>query len=323
MTTTAPTATAIAPTTRHQIQKSGEDRYETLLEKFTENQDVRPSSQALYKRTLKHFFKWVKKTGRSLDRLTRVDILAYKESLTEDNLSELTQRSYIVVVRRFYEWAEGECLYPNIARGVKQVPKHGKEKYKKLHLTEDQSAALLSFFKHENARDFAMVNLMLRTGLRTIEVVNAKIGDITFRGQKRVLEVRGKARRDAADFVILTDKALEPLQDYLATRKGAKAGDPLFVSTSNNNAGKALSTRTISGICKRGLQAIGLDGKEYTAHSLRHTTATTLLKHGASLFDCQLVMRHSSPSTTEIYLESILEEQRLRQAPERLLDSAF
>jgi site-specific recombinase XerD len=164
---------------------------------------------------------------------------------------------------------------------------------------------------------------MLRTGLRTIEVVRANIQDITFKGDRRVLLVWGKGHIERDDFVVLTDKAYEPIKEYLNTRKGAKSGEPLFVSNSHQNYGERLTTRTISQICKDGLKAIGMDGKEFTAHSLRHTTAVTILKHGGSITDVQEVLRHSSPVTSEIYVESVKEELRLQKAPESMLDNAF
>ena len=125
------------------------------------------------------------------------------------------------------------------------------------------------------------------------------------------------------DFVVLSDKAYIPIANYLATRKGAKQGEPLFVSNSRQNQGERLTTRTISHLCKEGLQAVGLDGKEFTAHSLRHTTAVAILKHGGAITDVQSVLRHTSPVTSQIYTESVKEEMRLETAPEMMLDDAF
>ena len=164
---------------------------------------------------------------------------------------------------------------------------------------------------------------MLRTGLRTIEVVRANVGDITFKGDKRVLLVWGKGHSEKDDFVVLTEKAYEPIKEYLATRKAVKAGEPLFTSNSRQNFGERLTTKTISSLCKEGLRAIGLDGREYTAHSLRHSTAVAILKHGGNIVDVQEVLRHSSIDTSQIYTESVKEELRLENAPESVLDAAF
>ena len=292
-----------------------------LVATFVSEQDVKESSRNLYNRTLSQFFKWVEQTGRSLASMTRVDILEYKDHLQAQGLSALTIGSYIVSVRKFYEWAEANKLYPNIAKGVK-TPRRV-QAFKKQHLTDNKSSELLSYFESKSLRDFAIVNLILRTGLRTIEVIRANVGDITFKGERRILRVWGKGHTEKDDFVVLSDKAYIPIANYLATRKGAKGGEPLFTSRSNNNKGERLTTRTISQICKEGLQAVGLDGKEFTAHSLRHTTAVAIIRHGGTITDVQSVLRHSSPVTSQIYTESVKEEMRLQNAPEMIVDAAF
>lgn len=296
--------------------------WRAVVASFIAGMDVKESSRSLYSRTLSIFFGWVEATGRQVGYMTREDILEYKDHLLGSGLSSLTVGSYIVAVRKFYDWAEAEKLYPNIARGVK-TPRR-KQQFKKQHLTDSDSSHLLSYFESKGLRDYAIVNLLLRTGLRTIEAARADIGDVTFKGGKRVLLVWGKGHDEKDDFVVLTDKAWEPIKKYLDTsRKGAKPGEPLFVSHSRQNFGERLTTRSISGLCKEGLKAIGLDGKEFTAHSLRHTAAVAILTHGGSLADAQAVLRHSSPATTQIYTESIKEELRLRRSPEAMIDAAF
>lgn len=292
-----------------------------LVATFISTQDVKESSRALYTRTLSQYFVWMEESGKVLMNLTRQDVLEYKDYLQGQSLSSLTISSYITAVRKFYEWAEGEKYYPNIAKGIK-TPRR-QQAFKKQHLTDDKSAELLEHFRSLSLRDYAIVNLILRTGLRTIEVVRADVGDITFKGNRRVLKVWGKGHIEKDDFVVLSEKAYEPIKEYLQTRKACKSGEPLFTSTSHQNYGGRLTTKTISSICKDGLRAIGLDGKEFTAHSLRHTTAVAILKHGGQLTDVQSVLRHSSPVTSQIYTESVKEELRLQNAPELALDEAF
>lgn len=295
--------------------------WQNVLAVFVAGQDVKESSRLLYTRTLKLFFEWVEAKGKVIADLTRTDLLEYKDELFSKGLSSLSVASYLTSLRKFYEWAESEKLYPNIAKGVK-TPRRV-QAFKKQHLTDEKSGELLNHFHELSLRDYAIVNLILRTGLRTIEVVRADVGDITFKGNRRVLKVWGKGHDTKDDFVVLTEKAYEPIKEYLSTRKGAKAGEPLFISNSHRNTGGRLTTRTISGLCKEGLKAIGLDGREFTAHSLRHTTAVTILKNGGDIAQAQAVLRHTSPATTQIYTESIKEELRLQTAPEQLIDRAF
>ena len=305
-----------------EVRVGSTNTWRGLVATFIASQDVRESSRKLYTRTLSQFFIWMEGERKNLSTLTRADILEYKDSLQEQSLSSLTISSYITAVRKFYEWAEAEKLYPNIAKGIK-TPRR-QQAFKKQHLTDAKSRELLDHFQSLSLRDYAIVNLILRTGLRTIEVVRANIEDITFKGERRVLKVWGKGHSEKDDFVVLSDKAYLPIKNYLAAaRKGAKTGEPLFTSTSHQNYGGRLTTKTISTICKDGLRAVGLDGKEFTAHSLRHTTAVAILKHGGQLTDVQSVLRHTSPVTSQIYTESVKEELRLQNAPELTLDEAF
>ena len=286
---------------------------------FVGYQDVKESSRKLYAKTLSQFFLWVEKTGRDLSQMTRTDILEYEDSLKEEGLSPLTIGSYLVAVRKFYEFAESEKVYPNIAKGIKTPKK--KNTFRKKYLHEDEIENLLSVYEEKSLRDFAIVNLLVRTGLRTIEVVRANVGDIDIVNGKRVLYVWGKGHEEKDDFVVLTDKTYLPIRRYLDSRKGVKPGDPLFVSESRQNYGERLTTMTISTIAKKALREIGLDSHSYTAHSLRHTTASMILEKGGTLFDVQKVLRHTSVNTSQIYTKMKEEEERIQTPPEALLDA--
>ena len=312
---------SLRPVSGIQVETSGIQNWRLVVGMFISSQDVKDSSRSLYTRTLSQFFLWIESEEKDLQTLTREDILEYKDHLLSSGLSALTISSYLVVVRKFYEWTESLRIYPNIAKGIK-TPRR-KQAFKKQHLPESKCGELLQYYQEKSLRDFAIVNLLLRTGLRTIEVVRADVGDITFKGEKRVLLIWGKGHTEKDSFVVLTDKTYLPIREYINSRKGVKPGDPLFISNSRQNKGERLTTRTISGICKEGLKGIGLDGREFTAHSLRHTTAVEILKKGGEITDVQRVLRHTSPVTSQIYTESIEEELRLQKSPESLLDSAF
>jgi integrase/recombinase XerD len=292
-----------------------------VVDSFIASQDVKDSSKLIYRRTLKQYFNWIATKNYLLSEIARPQILEYKEALLGSGASSLTVGSYITSVRRFYEWAEANKLYPNVAKGVK-TPKR-KQQFKKQPLLPAQATGLLEYYEKRDLRDYAIINLLLRTGLRTVEVVRANLEDIVFKGAQRVLLVHGKGRDEKDNFVILTDKAYRPIAEYLATREGAKASEPLFISGSNNSKGARLSTRTISYIAKEGLKAIGLDEKSFTAHSLRHTTAVNILRAGGTLEAAQFTLRHSNPATTQIYTATLNEERRLQNSGEALLDSLY
>ena len=296
-------------------------RIESLVDSFIQAQDVKLSSKELYRRTLKQYFTWIDRKNYLLSEIARPQLLEYKDELLNSGMSSLTVGSYITSVRRFYEWAEANKFYPNVAKGIK-TPKR-KQQFKKQPLLPEQATALLSYYQDKALRDYAIVNLLLRTGLRTIEVIRANVEDITFKGSQRVLLVHGKGRDEKDNFVLLTDKAYQPIAEYLATRGKLNSSEPLFTSTSNNSKGDRLTTRTISYVAKEGLKAIGLDERSFTAHSLRHTTAVNILRGGGSLEQAQFTLRHSNPATTQIYTATLNEERRLQNSGEALIDNLF
>lgn len=293
----------------------------SLVDSFISAQDIKENSKGLYRRTLNQYLNWVESKNYSLSQITRVEILEYKEALLSSGMSSLTVGSYITSVRRFYEWAEANKFYPNVAKGIK-TPKR-KQQFRKQPLLPHQATDLISHYKDRSPRDYAIVNLLLRTGLRTVEVIRANVEDIVFKGSQRVLLVHGKGRDEKDNFVLLTDKAYQPIADYLATRGKVSPSEPLFISTSNNSKGDRLTTRTISSIAKEGLKAIGLDNRSFTAHSLRHTTAVNILRAGGSIETAQFTLRHTNPATTQIYTATLNEERRLQNSGEALLDSLY
>ena len=300
------------------ITNSRED-LDRLLSAWIEGIDVKPSTRTTYRGFLRAFFKWTTDTGRGLN-LTAPDILEYKRYLLT-NKSNLTATAYLTAVRMFYTWTEGQGIYPNIARGVKSANRSGK--YQRQYLTPEQVGDLLDQYQ-PGTRDYALVNLAVRTGLRTIEIARARIEDLTVRNGRRVLMIQGKGKDHRQDFVLLSNKAAGPINDYLnAERPGAGLGEPLFTSASRYVSGDHLTTRSIRTIVGKGLRAIGLETREYSAHSLRHTTAVNLIHAGADIIDVQGVMRHTTPATTQIYLKTIAEDQRLEKATEHILDTVY
>ena len=292
-----------------------------VIDMFARSQDVAPSSRDLYRRTVAGFFAWVQDTGRTISALNVADIIAYKEQLLNVGKSSLTVASYINSIRRFYEWAEANKYYPNVAKGV-HAPKR-KQEFKKKPLSVGKVGELLRYEQSNSARDYAIVNLCVRTGLRCIEVVRANVSDITYIGEQRVLMVQGKGRVERDNFVILTDAAYKPLAAYLNSRKNTDTNAPLFTSESNRNNGGRMTTRAVSGIIKAGLKNVGLDNRAFTAHSLRHTAGTNVLRAGGTIEQAQYMLRHSNPATTQIYTATLREEQRLSNSGETLLDNLY
>ena len=295
--------------------------YDEVLTSFLNGLDIMETSRETYRWGLVRFFKWIRSSGRSLETLSPADIMSFKNSLMKEKLSPLTIGGYVTAVRMFYSWTETSLLYPNIARSVR--PPRGRKGFRKCALSPQESASLLDYLKERSLKDYAIVNLILRTGLRTIEVSRADIGDVVRKRGKRVLKVWGKGADEKDAYVILGQPVWGPIQEYLGQRKAYSKTDPLFVTEGKGHKGVRMAPRSIQYLCKEALKAIGLDGHEYSAHSLRHTTGVLILKNGGDWKDVQRVLRHASPATSQIYTASIEEEMRLDSNPEGLLDDAI
>ena len=285
-------------------------KQETLITQFIGNLDVMPKSKQTYRKALKQFMQYIEAEG--ITEPTRQDILAYKQHLL-DHYKAGTVSSYLTAVRALFTYLESEKIYPNVAKGVKG-PKSTTSR--KEHLTVAQARRLLAGIDTstiEGLRNYALINLLLQTGLRTIEIHRALLGDIAKEGGKALLYVQGKGRDSKDNFVVLTESTLYPIQQYLNVRAIIDPKAPLCVSHSDRSNGKALSTRSISWIVKEALKAVGLNSENLTAHSLRHTAVTFSLLAGATIQEAQAMARHSDINTTLIYAHNL---DRIAKAPE-------
>jgi len=288
-----------------------------LIDQFLRVQDITRGSKVTYKNALAQFFKWF--IQQEITNPKRETILAFKEALDLKGLRPSTRASYLVAVRKFFEWAETLKIYPNIAKGVKGARRMLKY-HQKDALTIAQIKSVLNRIDRSTLRgkrDYALISLLLRTGLRLIEIKRANYADLDLNGQEALLWVRGKGRDGKDECVVLAEDMLEIILTYLRARKVRSKKEPLFASLSDRNKGKHLTTFSLSRIIKRYFRSAGINSRRISAHSLRHTFGVLSIKAGASLYEVQLAMRHTNPSTTEIYLGDIERQKRLEGAPEK------
>jgi len=295
------------------------DSIRNLANTFINDLDVKKSSKETYSREIKQFVEFWYNNLSGRINLSREDILNYKKYLTEDkSLSPLTVSSYILIVRKFFEWLEGKKGYPNIAKGIKGAKRA--RGFRKDPLVLHQIKTLLLSIPRNTLRgkrDYAIINLLIRTGLRTIEVVRADVSDIRQEGGEAVLWIQGKGREIKDEFVVLTPETLNPIYEYLSLRKIKSDSEPLFASVSIRNKNERLTTRSVSRIVKTCLRNAGINNRRLTAHSLRHTAITLALQAGATIQEAQALGRHSNINTTLIYAHNV---NRILNAPERKID---
>lgn len=288
-----------------------------LADVFIASLDVSDSSRWTYRRALKAFFDWISSTGRGdrLASLTKFDILAYKDYLVRNKLPATTNL-YLLVTQKLFSWLADQGISVDIGKGIKSLKKTGG--HKKDCLTVEQVRAVLAGIDRNTPagkRDFAMVNLMARTGLREIEIARARVGDIREESGQFVLWVHGKGRTEKDEFVVLVEDAVLPIRAWLKTSQEPVSSDtPLFPSLSRRNRGKQLTSNGVSRIVKDTMRQAGIVSDRLTPHSLRHTAVSLAVAGGASLAQAQAMARHADPRTTMIYFHNL---NRIRDAAEK------
>lgn len=273
------------------------------VENFINSLDVKDTTRDTYRKALKVFQAWLLEKGYT--QPDRETILEYKQYLQDRDLSPMTVTAYLTAVRRFFCYLEGIKSYPDIAKGIKGLKRP--RGFMKDALTKDEVNILLESIERkslEGLRDYALINLMLRTGLRTIEVTRALLSDIGRENGEQVLRVWGKGRDCKDELVILTIQTYKPILEYLEARRDTSPDSPLFVSHSNRSR-EALTTRSIRRIIADRLKGVGLKTSRITAHSLRHTAGTIALSNGADLIGVKDMLRHSNINTTMIYTHNL------------------
>jgi len=276
---------------------------DVVLAKWEAFIDVKPSSKRTYSTAVKQFISYLACNG--IRQPEREDIINWRDGMRE-NKKATTIQTYLTAVKLFFRWLEQESLYKNIADHVKTVKVQAG--HKKDFLTSNQSRAVLRNIKTDNIkglRDYAMISLMLTTGIRTIEVIRADVNDIKEVGGESVLFVWGKGRDEKAEYVKLAPQVKKAIMTYLEARGAVDGTAPLFTSTSNNNAGERITTRSVRKIAKNAMIQAGYNSDRLTAHSMRHTAGTLALLNGATPREVQQLLRHSNINTTMIYAHEL------------------
>lgn len=165
-------------------------------------------------------------------------------------------------------------------------------------LSEDEVDALLDIKLKDDFdyRNKAMLELMYSSGLRVSELINLKMNDIDL--DNECVRIYGKGSKER--IVPLNEFAVYALNEYILNHRGElfKHGenDYLFL----NNHGKNMTRQGFFKILKK----IAFEKNiktNFSPHTLRHSFATHLLKHGADLRSIQEFLGHSDISSTQIY----------------------
>ena len=143
------------------------------------------------------------------------------------------------------------------------------------------------------ARDFAIMTLIARLGLRSIEVARLELRDVDWRAGELV--VRGKGRRQ--DRLPLPDEVGEALVAYLSVRRNPHGDGHVFLMCRAPRG--PIRADVVSDVVKRACLAAGVP--RVGPHRLRHALAGELLRQGAGLVAISQVLRHQDLATTAVY----------------------
>ena len=181
------------------------------------------------------------------------------------------------------------------------------------YLTPDDVTRLLDGCDRSSPvgrRDYAILLLLARLGLRGGEVVRLELDDIDWHTGE--LTVRGKGA--VCSRLPLPCDVGEALATYLRQDRPRCATRRVFVRARAPHRGLGHPS-TVSTLVRMALTRAGVNAPIKGAHLLRHSLATDLLRRGASLVDIGDVLRHQHPQTTEIYAKVDLTRLRLLAQP--------
>ncbi len=160
-------------------------------------------------------------------------------------------------------------------------------------------------------RDYAILLLLARLGLRAGEVARLALDDIDWGTGE--LRIHGKGNR--TDCLPLLEPVGEAIADYLHKARPRCPSRHLFVYTKAPYESFALPPNGICSLVRRALKRAGLNPPHKGAHILRHSLATTMLGDGASLAQIGRVLRHKGVQATEIYAKVNLDALRKLAQP--------
>jgi len=290
---------------------------------YLQEQDHSPGTVKKYTQAITHFLVWYEQEERvplHLSYLTPIALIGYRNELQHEQQKSIsTINLRISALRAWYAWLVDQGYLPlDPAARVKLVS--GDVGSKREGLTSSQVNALLrqAQLSRDPARNYAIVQVLLQTGVRLSECSGLTFGDISFGERGGMLRVRaGKGNK--ARSVPLNSSARDALATYVAPRLSAekpsikavaamwpKSGSPqTFEPIFESQKGGGLTTSAMGQMIADLVKAAGdLVPGDTSAHTLRHTFARNYLAHyPGDIVGLATLLGHSSLDTTRLYSE--------------------
>jgi integrase/recombinase XerD len=286
-----PAAVPAAPLTPSEVLI---DRYSSYL---LERRGLVPSTVRNYVWVARVFLSWRQRTVGKLE-LERLDAAAVSGFVLEETgrLSVGSAKCMVTRLRvllRFLH-VEGE-IERDLAGAVPSVASWRLASLVKALDARSLARLVRSCDRRTRVgrRDFAILTLLSRLGLRAGEVAALQLSDIDWRAGEVL--IRGKGSRQ--EHLPLPADVGETLAGWLS--RGRPRCESVFVFTRVRAPHGGISTGAVSQIVRRASQRAALP--MVGAHRLRHTAATEMLRAGGSLSEVGQVLRHRSRDVTSIY----------------------
>ena len=250
-----------------------------------------------YSLDLKGLQSWLRSNNKNLINCSESDLNSFLAAKFDNGVSASSITRLLSSIKGFYNWLQISGSIKTNPTELIESPRVGRKL--PINLSENDIDKLLDApdcTTLRGKRDKTILELLYATGLRISELTNLELSQIDFkRGLIKILGKGGKER-----IVPIGETALDWIRDYLDNvRKDIiNKNDNIYLFLSDK--GKKLSRKScwnfISTYSKH-----ALDNKYISPHSLRHAFATHLLNNGADLRSVQMLLGHSSLSTTQIY----------------------
>ena len=258
-----------------------------------------PKTLEYYRYTVGGFVATLESQGiRDVDAITPGHIRAYLVALQRRGAKDTTQHAHARGVKTWLRWlvAEGDLS----ADPMQRVAMPRLERRMPPPFTLDDVKALLAACNRrtpKGSRDYAIVLVLVDTGLRAAELVSLKVGAIDARSG--LCAVMGKGRK--AREVRVGARARAAIIRMMGYRPSAKAGDALWPAF--DPQGREQGALTVSGL-QTTLRRLGAKASVHPSgpHRFRRTFALWCLRDGMDLHSLRLLMGHSDLTVLQRYL---------------------
>ncbi len=264
---------------------------------WAENGLARPTQES-YRHDLEGFSRWLQSRSGHLLGVKRQDLFDYLSVRSSQNYAARSNARLLSALRSFYAQQLRFDVIKEDPTALLELPKLSKGLPKAL--SESEIEALLNgpdTTTDNGLRGRAMIEVMYATGLRVSELVDLPTTAINLR--QGVLRVMGKGSKER--LVPMGEEAQHWLERYLQHARpvfAQKKNQPsLFLGAEAQN----MTRQQFWSLIKKMAFQAGIDRAKVSPHGLRHSFATHLLNHGADLRALQMLLGHSSLSTTQIY----------------------